>query len=125
MIKNIVIHCSDSPQGRGDDAATIHRWHLEKGWAGIGYHKVILESGEVQDGRPLFWKGAHVGPYNSESIGICLIGQGTYTLKQWAVLRDLIYEMLGRFPNAKVVGHNELDSSKICPMFDVNAWWNS
>ena len=125
MIKHIVIHCSDSPQGRGDNAETIHKWHLEKGWSGIGYHRVILETGEVQSGRPLYWKGAHAKGYNDESIGICLIGNGTYTFQQWRSLRALCYQMLGRYPKAKVVGHNYFDASRGCPMFDVEAWWRS
>ena len=34
--------------------------HLGFGWDGIGYHKVILRSGKVENGRPEFWIGAHV-----------------------------------------------------------------
>ena len=122
-IKHIVVHCSDSPQGRGDNAEVIHRWHLENGWSGIGYHKVILEDGTVENGRPLYWQGAHVGPHNKSSIGICLIGDGEYTDHQYASLRGLIFNMLDRFPTAEVVGHCDLDSGKTCPKFDVKQWW--
>ena len=119
----IVVHCSDSPQGRGDTAATIHRWHTEKKWSGIGYHRVILEDGTIENGRPLYWIGAHVRSYNSKSIGICLIGDGIYTFEQYDALRKLILRMLERSPNAKVVGHCDLDKNKTCPKFDVKEWW--
>ena len=122
-VKYIVVHCSDSPQGRGDNAATIHRWHLEKGWDGIGYHRVILEDGTVEHGRPLYWKGAHVGAQNSRSVGVCLIGDGIYTHEQYAALRTLIFELLEQFPAAAVVGHCDLDINKTCPQFDVKTWW--
>ena len=122
-IQYIVVHCSDSPQGRGDNAETIHRWHLENGWSGIGYHRVILESGVVENGRPLYWVGSHARGHNNHSIGICLIGDGVYTFEQYDALRTLIFDLLARSPQAKVVGHCDLDSGKTCPNFDVKAWW--
>lgn len=121
-IEHLVIHCSDSPQGRGDNAATIHRWHTEKGWDGIGYHYVILESGEVEAGRPEYWPGAHARGHNKSSIGICLIGKGVYTIKQFKALDLLLLRLKERHPDAKVVGHDELDSYKDCPCFDVQEW---
>ena len=32
-------------------AATVHRWHLANGWAGIGYHYVIRKDAAVHDVR--------------------------------------------------------------------------
>lgn len=122
-LKYIVVHCSDSPQGRGDNAETIHRWHLEKGWDGIGYHYVIDENGNCENGRPLYWQGSHVRGYNGKSIGICLIGEGEYTDAQYSTLRTLIGYMETLAPNALVVGHNDLDKHKTCPKFDVKAWY--
>lgn len=124
-IKFIVIHCSDSPQDRGDDASTIDRWHREKGWDMIGYHDVILEDGTVQYGRPTWMPGAHVYGYNKKSIGIVLMGKGVYTGQQWAKLPKHIHKRLEQFPNAVVCGHNDLDKNKGCPLFDVKAWWRA
>jgi N-acetylmuramoyl-L-alanine amidase len=123
-IKNLVVHCSASPQGRGDDASTIHRWHLEGGWDGIGYHMVILEDGTMQAGRPEYWKGAHVGDFNSVSLGVCLIGQGgDATQKQMNALRVLIIGWKNKYPNSEVVAHADLDSKKsACPGFNVKDW---
>lgn len=121
-IKEIIVHCSDSPHGRGDDAATIHRWHLERGFSGVGYHWVILESGEIQAGRPEYWKGAHAKNYNFGSIGICLIGQKYFTEEQLVSLRCLINLKLKQWPGAKVMGHHDVDPNKTCPNFDVKKW---
>lgn len=124
-VEFIIIHCSDSPQNRGDNAETIHRWHTEapNHWDGIGYHRVILEDGTVEHGRPLYWVGSHARGYNARSIGICLIGDGIYTHEQFHALRGLIFDLLGLFPNAVVRGHCDLDNKKTCPQFDVIKWW--
>jgi len=130
-IKYLVAHCSDSPQGRGDDASTIHRWHVQNGWSGIGYNSVILEDGEVQQGRPIYWQGAHVRDFdrdgqgnNSDSLGVCLIGMGgDATMNQLAALRIQLNEWLKIYPEAEVVGHRDLDTRKTCPGFDVGKWF--
>ncbi|MEW8139413.1 MAG: N-acetylmuramoyl-L-alanine amidase [Candidatus Thiodiazotropha endolucinida] len=122
-IKRLVVHCSDSPNNRDVTAADIHRWHKEKGWSGIGYNAVIRRSGEVERGRPHYWKGAHVGKYNAGSLGVCLIGRDQFTDEQLAALRELLTEWLHKYPNAEVMGHRDLDPNKPCPNFDVKAWW--
>ena len=122
-IHTIVVHCSASPQGRGDNAETIHRWHKERNWSGIGYHYVILEMGQIERGRPEYWTGAHVAGHNSNTIGICLIGDKTFMDEQFAALADLIADIMSRHPECKEVkGHYELYSGKTCPNFDVPAF---
>ena len=111
-----VIHCSDSPHGRGDDAATIHKWHKERGFDGVGYHYVILEDGTVQSGRPEFWSGAHAKGYNS-ALGICLIGERDFEMAQMIALEKLLKDR--GFKANEVVGHYQIDERKTCPNFDV------
>ncbi|MDD2585509.1 MAG: N-acetylmuramoyl-L-alanine amidase [Syntrophomonadaceae bacterium] len=42
----IIIHHSAT---NGDVAAsTVHQWHLDKGWSGIGYHYLIRTSGVIE-----------------------------------------------------------------------------
>jgi len=104
MIK-AVIHCSDSPHGRGDNAATIHKWHKERGFDGIGYHYVILEDGEVENGRPHYWEGAHTKGHN-DTIGICLIGEHDFTPEQFKSLSGLLDVL--RFKDDEIVAHSLL-----------------
>ncbi len=123
MIDKIVIHCSDTPSGRPDTAEDIHRWHQERGWDGIGYHYVICLDGSVQRGRPDYWKGAHAGKYNTNSIGICLIGRDAYNEDQMDALYGLLVNKLQEYPDAKVCGHSDLDPKKPqCPGFDLKNW---
>lgn len=129
-ITTIVIHCSATPPSRNIGAAEIRRWHTEeRRWSDIGYHHVIPRSGEIQPGRDPQIMGAHVSGHNRESIGICLVGgvdakgrpASNFTRSQWSKLERLVRAYLVIWPNAKVIGHNEL-SAKACPSFDVQAW---
>ncbi len=45
-------------------------------WACIGYHYIIDASGNVFEGRPIQYQGAHAGnsEFNKLNIGVCLIG---------------------------------------------------
>ncbi len=121
MINKIVIHCSDSPNGREDTAEDIHRWHKEKGWDGIGYHYVIERKGKLVNGRPEYWQGAHASGNNKNSLGICLIGTDKFTIEQWSILENLVRKLLIKYPSSKIIGHNEV-SDKTCPGFDVQKW---
>ena len=121
MIDKIIIHCSDTPNGRHTTAEDIHRWHLERNWSGIGYHYVIRVDNTLDFGRPDYWQGAHASGHNKDSIGICLVGRDEYNEDQWRILSDLLRKKLIQYPGAKIIGHNEV-STKSCPGFDVQ-WW--
>ena len=79
QIKYIVIHCSDTNEN--DTAEDIHKLNLAFGWEGVGYHKIIKKNGDIQNGRPEYWKGAHVYGHNHESLGVCLIGKSDFKKK--------------------------------------------
>lgn len=116
----VVVHCSDSPNNLDSvDAETIHHWHLERGFTGIGYHYVIRRDGTVESGRPEYWEGAHVYGHNSGSLGICLIGRDEFTEPQWFALNQLVTDLVHRLGELNFVGHCELDPKKTCPNFDV------
>jgi N-acetylmuramoyl-L-alanine amidase len=112
-VSGIIVHCSDSPQGRGDTIIEIDRWHKERGFDKVGYHFVILEDGTIQEGRDINVLGAHCKGHN-DMIGICLIGIDEFTVPQYKALETLI----SRFDTEIVTGHYTY-SSKTCPNFDV------
>lgn len=117
----IVIHCSDSPHGRGDTAEDIHLWHKQRGWDGIGYHYVICEDGLVEAGRPTFWMPAHAKGHNEDSLAICLIGIDKFTDEQFHNLALLVENLMLKYNISKknVMGHCDLDDNKTCPNFSV------
>jgi len=126
-IDKIVVHCSYSPQGRGDGAREIDRWHTEKGWDGIGYHYVVLENGDIQKGRWIDKAGAHAKGYNGNTIGICRIGgwKGNHdtTMEQKFALMALCELLRDEYDleTSDIVGHKELPSvAKECPCMDMD-----
>ena len=70
-------------------AKTIDQWHKERGWDGIGYHYVIRANGVVENGRPIWKKGAHAKGRNGQ-VGIVLTGYDRFTSAQVASLSKLI-----------------------------------
>lgn len=128
QIKYIIIHCSATKAGQDFCAKDIKKWHLERGFSDIGYHKIIDLNGTVEPGRSEEIPGAHCKGYNANSIGICYIGGldengnpcDTRTEAQKKSLLKLIKSYKPRFPNAKVVGHRDMPNvHKACPCFDA------
>lgn len=126
-ISEIIIHCSDTPYGKDYSVKDIDRWHIERGFSGIGYHYVVHLDGSVSLGRPLELQGAHCFGHNANSVGICYIGgrdvsgrvADTRTPAQKEALKSLVGHLKRRFKGVTVHGHNEF-SNKSCPCFDVS-----
>lgn len=115
-IKKIVVHCSATREGCDINAKDIDRWHKKRGFSQIGYHFVITLNGEVQEGRDLRLKGAHVKGHNHDSIGICYVGgldfngkaRDTRTTAQRVSLSNLITNLSKRFNCPEILGHRDL-----------------
>ena len=121
-VNYIVIHCSDNKFNL-KNALDIHKLHLNFGWDGIGYHKVIQRNGIIEMGRPEYWVGAHVFGYNKDSLGVCLIGKNKFTKKQFLSLEYVLRNWKKRYPKAKILGHYEFNNTtKTCPNFNVKNW---
>ena len=132
-IDKIVVHCSATQEGKHLDAAEINRWHLKRGWKGIGYHYVVLLDGTIEYGRSIYEPGAHVKGMNKNSIGICYIGgveeergdngkwiaKDTRTPEQKKSLLLLLKTLKKMHVDATIHGHNEF-AAKSCPCFDAN-----
>ena len=122
-ISFLVVHCSDTDNSEQISAIEIHKMHLDFGWDGIGYHKIINRSGKIENGRPEYWVGAHVKGINNISLGVCLIGKDNFTKKQFSSLEKILKEWKTKYPDAKIVGHKDTgNTNKTCPNFDVIAW---
>lgn len=125
--KEIIIHCSATPEGKDYTIADIDRWHKERGFNKIGYNYVIYRDGSKHVGRKEDEVGAHCQGHNSISIGICYIGglakdgktpKDTRTPEQKKSIIELIKDIKTRHPNAKVYGHRDF-ANKACPSFDA------
>lgn len=99
----------------------IELYHVRtNGWAGIGYNFLVAPSGRVYEGRGWQYKGAHAGPVNGTSIGICLLIDGTVTEPNEDMIhavRELIREGLDLGELAEdyqVSGHRD-HMARTCP----------
>lgn len=128
-IKEIILHCSATQEGKDFDVNDIDKWHKARGWSGVGYHYVIKLDGTIQEGRSEATLGAHARGHNKFSIGVCYIGgidnemqpKDTRTPEQKESLKKLVEKLYYKYRDAKVIGHNQI-SSKACPSFDVQKW---
>lgn len=128
-IKEIIIHCTATPEGRAVTPAEIRNWHKARGFSDIGYHYIIGLNGEIWTGRDVDIQGAHCadGGHNRYSIGVCYVGgltrdgktnKDTRTLKQKAALLSLLYDLKKFYPEAGIYGHCDFDQhGKTCPNF--------
>lgn len=69
--ERIILHHADAINCTAED---IHRWHLNNGWAGAGYHFLVRKDASIYRLRPENKVGAHAGGSNYNSIGICFEG---------------------------------------------------
>jgi len=98
--RQIVIHHSATETGNAALFRVLHR--VINGWNDIGYHFVIgngsySADGEVEKGRSLPFRGAHAKGGNSDSIGICLVGNfnsGQPSASQLNSLQSLLTRLM-------------------------------
>lgn len=99
------------------DAATIHQWHLNKGWSGIGYHFVVRKNGSIERGRPEDTVGTHALNNNSDSIGICFEGNfetETMPETQKEAGKELVAYLKQKYGISTVQKHKDV-ASTACP----------
>lgn len=129
-VEYIVIHCSETPPSADIGVVDIDRQHRKQGSFGCGYHFVIRRDGTLERGRNVETPGLHTRGYNHCSISICLVGgvdmdgnpDDNFSVDQKITLEEALYELQNVYPNAKIVGHNDLDDAEFCPSFDVQEW---
>lgn len=136
IIKEIIIHCSATPEGRDYTVDAIRADHKRQGWSDIGYHYVIYRDGTIHEGRDVDLVGAHCNKngHNQYSIGVCYIGglenkkgvpyaklkaKDTRTEAQKAALLSLLLELKKMYPQAQIWGHHNFDMGKDCPSFNA------
>lgn len=128
-IKEIILHCTGSQEGKHRTVNDIRQQHKKQGWSDIGYHYVIYLDGSLEEGRPVDKIGAHCAGHNTGTIGVVYVGgvdknlkpKDTRTVQQKETLIKLVKDLIKLY-NLKpynVKGHYEYDN-KACPSFDMD-----
>lgn len=118
----IILHHAEASHASVEE---VNRWHLERGWTGIGYHFYIRKDGRIYRGRPEWAVGAHAQGHNKRSVGICVEGAymtETMPKAQFDALVWLVREEMAKYPGAKVLRHRDVNSTD-CP--GVNYPWKA
>jgi N-acetylmuramoyl-L-alanine amidase len=136
--KKIYVHCTATREGVPYSVADIDRWHRDRGWCCIGYHRVVLLDGSDVPGRDpdgdgdvVEHVGAHVYGHNKDSLAVVYVGgvaadgrtpKDTRTPAQKAALLRRVRAWMATFdiPIQKVLGHYETDPNKACPSFNMD-----
>lgn len=146
-MKFLVIHCTATKAGREVSSDEIRRWHTDpvckggRGWKQVGYTDMIHLDGRVErlvrnneDANVDPWEITNgASGYNAISRHIVYVGgvdandvnkaKDTRTPAQKEALKRYVRDFHMRFPQVKIIGHNQL-ASKACPSFDVPKWLN-
>lgn len=124
-ISKVVIHMSETPDGKKVPADTIRNWHIQKGWNDIGYHFVVQPNGTIEIGRQVDVVGAHTKGQNINSVGVCWVGgyesfskPNAMQISSMRLLVRLISSITDRI--LTIHGHSNFNNSKRCPNFDVD-----
>lgn len=126
-IKEIIVHCTATPEGLDYTVNQIRQWHKQRGFKDIGYHYVIYRDGSIHKGRPENQVGAHCKGHNNISLGVCYVGglskdgktpKDTRTEAQKKSLIELLTSLKKKYPNAKIYPHYKF-ANKACPCFNA------
>lgn len=141
----IIIHCAaTTPAMTHVDINWIRNIHVNQNkWSRVGYHYFIKRDGIIQAGCPQEEPGIHAVGYNWQSVAVCMAGgidakgkpENNFTPEQWVSLEEVIRDLHGDYPEAKIIGHRDtspdLDGDgkiekhewmKACPSFEVSEW---
>ena len=146
-LQYLVIHCTATKAGREVSSDEIRHWHTDpvckggRGWKQVGYTDMIHLDGRVErlvrnneDANVDPWEITNgASGYNAISRHIVYVGgvdandvnkaKDTRTPAQKEALKRYVRDFHMRFPQVKIIGHNQL-ASKACPSFDVPKWLN-
>ena len=112
--ERIILHHADAKSCSAED---IHRWHLNNGWSGAGYHFLVKKDGKVYRLRPEDKVGAHAYGSNYNSLGICF--EGDYMEEdmleaQKAAGKELVAYLKNKYNIKTVQAHRDVCATS-CP----------
>lgn len=149
-LKYLVIHCTDTPEGREVSSDEIRHWHCDpkpkgRGWKQVGYTDMFHLNGGVErlvdnneDAEVDPWEITNgAAGYNSVSRHIVYVGgrenlpgvpfkdqkvKDTRTAAQKAAMEKYVKNFHRKHPDVRIIGHRQLNASKSCPCFSVPRW---
>lgn len=139
----LIIHCTDTPEGREVTGTDIRLWHLSpvskggRGWKQVGYTDIVHLGGKIENLVPNNndnivdpWEITN-GVLGKNSVARHIVyagGKGkdgkpkdTRTIAQKEALKKFVLDFVKKHPKVKIAGHYHF-AAKACPSFDVEKW---
>lgn len=118
-INYIMVHCTASPGTWG--VADLRNCFNLKGWIASGYHYAVTSDGIIHKLQNISFIANGCRGYNQNAIHVAWVGGqngiDNRTPQQKSALYEIVAALKNTFPNAKIIGHNEV-SNKLCPCFN-------
>ena len=140
-LEYLVIHCTDTPEGREVTADEIRRWHTSpkpkgRGWKQVGYRGMFHLDGSQEELVPNNNDGfvdpweitngvAGVNDVCEHWVYVGGKGGDTRTDAQKKAMAEAVIAFHKMRPGVKIVGHHHFNRGKACPSFDVQEWLKS
>lgn len=117
-VNYIVIH--HSAGNKKQTVEEIKAGHLKEGYSDIGYHKLVHYLGQVFAGRDETEMGAQALEMNSESIGVCCIGNYQLNPPSPEMYKSLVQVVATlckrhKVPVENIIGHRDVAKIKNKP----------
>ena len=112
--ERIILHHADAKSCSAED---IHRWHLNNGWSGAGYHFLVKKDGKVYRLRPEDKVGAHAYGSNYNSLGVCFEGnfmEEDMPAEQIKAGQELVAYLKNKYNITTVQAHRDVCATS-CP----------
>ena len=112
--QRIILHHAAAKKCSAED---IHRWHLNNGWSGAGYHFLVRKDGTIYRLRPEDKVGAHAYGANYDSLGICFEGDYKEEIMQEEEIkagRELVNFLKNKYGINTVQVHKNVNATN-CP----------
>lgn len=112
--ERIILHHAAAKTCSAED---IHRWHLNNGWSGAGYHFLVRKDGKIYRLRPEDKVGAHAYGSNYNSIGVCF--EGDYMVEnmpeeETKAGQELVAYLKNKYGISEVEVHKRVNATS-CP----------
>lgn len=134
-INKIIVHQTDGADSGAFTPYEIANYHVnDNDWAGIGYHYVIIDTGQIYLTQNPNKISYHASGNNTESIGVAITGSHRLTdldvdnadligKKEYNSLIYLLAKLKEKYniPYENIIGHNETSTLKSCPNLNMRA----
>ena len=143
-LEYLIVHCSDTPEGREVSKQDIENWHTKpkpkgRGWHRLGYSDMIHIDGSLENlthynednyisNDEMTWGAAGI---NAKSRHVVVVGGRAKNNKniefdfltplQARAIIEYCRAFIRKHPTCKIAGHYHFSKYKTCPNFDIES----